>query len=204
MVRLFKIGELLLYLVACCYAAYRGAMELRISATETQPAAFTAADFAARHRGEQWVRVVGRVAMEHRRVQPSPYEAHEGKNLAYVTAPVVAPDWGPQQPVEVLATFGPISQASVEAWSQSLPATPQPVEGQLRPSGFRNPQEMFPRLRISPSYVVINEGTRPNRIGAMIGFLTLMVAFATLLAWRIRSTWQQPSPQASWASATEL
>jgi hypothetical protein len=168
--------------------------EIRIAATESRPTVFTAANFTERHRGEQWVRVVGRVAVEHRHVQPSPYKVHAGKHLAYVTAPIVADDWKPQQSVAVLATFGPMSPLSVESWSQKFKVAAQPVQGQLRPGAVRDPAQMFPQLRINPSYVVINEGTKPKHLVAMASFLALMTVSGGLFVSRLRSLVKHEEP----------
>ena len=194
MIRFLQASEMLLYVVACIFGGYRGISELRIALAETKPTAFTAADFATRHQGEQWVRVVGRVAVEHRDVRPSPYEVHKGKGLAYVTAPVVANDWEPTQPVHVLATFGPMPQMGVDAWSRTMSVGPRPVEGQLRPGGVRDPQAMFPQLRVSPSYVIINEGTKPNHWGTMALFSALMLVSGGLFAKRLRAAFKEKDP----------
>jgi hypothetical protein len=187
MVRFLESFKLLIYLVACLYAGYRGISEARIALTETQPAAFTAANFAQQHQNQQWIEVLGRVAVEHRHVRPSTYKAHEGKYLAYVTVPIVPEKWTAENLVHVLATFGPMSQASVDGWAKGVTAKPQRVRGQLRPGGFRDPQSMFPNLNLSPTYVTINEGTSPKHVGSMMAFVGLMIVSGGLFIARIRS-----------------
>jgi hypothetical protein len=187
MLRFLQAGKLLVYFAACCFGGYRGISEIRIALTESKPTSFTAANFPRQHRDEQWVEVIGRVAVEHQNVQPSPYRVHDGKNLVYVMVPIVGEDWEPEKPVHVLATFGPMPALSVAPWLLSIGRVPKPVQGQLRPGGVRDPQAMFPNLLISKSYVIINEGTKPKHAFAMAGFLSLMVVSGWLFASQIYS-----------------
>ena len=187
MTRFLEVFKLLIYLVACLYAGYRGISEARIALTETKPAVFTAGNFAQQYQNEQWVEVLGRVAVEHKHVQPSNYKPHQGKYLAYVTVPIVPDRWTAEDPVHVLATFGPMSQSSVEGWAKGVAEQPQRVRGQLRPGGFRDPHVMFPNVTLSPTHVTINEGTSPKHVGSMMAFVGLMIFAGGLFLSNIRS-----------------
>lgn len=183
--RYLNAVELVLYLVACLFGGYRAVQEIHIARTETAPSEFTADNFAQQYAGQRWVRVVGRVAVEHRHVRRSRHQAHRGKSFCYVTVPVVGKDWNPAQPVHVLATFGPLLPWKVDQWAEGF-KFPKSVQGQLRPSGFRDPAGMFPRVTLAPKPVVINEGTAPNHVLAMMGFLALMALGGGMALRRLR------------------
>jgi hypothetical protein len=173
------------------YGLFRGIQELRIALTETEPTQFTAADFAERHQGEQWVQVRGRAAVEHCHVQPSFDKAHKGKDLIYVYVPVVPETWDPSQPITIAATFGPMPNRRFADWKEGMGKGPHTVQGQLRPGGVRDPQSWFPGLRIGPSLVFINEGTEPKGVGGMVFFILLMAAACGMIAFGLSSTGKQ-------------
>lgn len=176
----------LVYLCGFAFAAFRSVQEIYVATTESEPTSFTAKKFAQDYQGQQWISVAGRVALEHRFIRPSKIEVHRGKKLAYISVPVVPLDWQPTQPVHIIATFGPMPQAEVDAWSRSMAMDPShKVQGQLRPGGFRAPASMFPDVTLGKPLVVINEGTEPNNAATMSLFLVLTVVLGWVAARRI-------------------
>lgn len=166
--------------LGCVFGLYLGIRDLRIALAEDEPTGFEAATFAERYDEQQWLEVSGRVAVEHESVKPSTNRAHAGRDLAYVTAPVVAPDWDPTQPVHVLATFGPFTREQLAAWAADV-ASVERVRGQIRPIPLKDGPERFAPLELGAPLVVINEGTEPSR-GAALLFSGIMLGVGGL-AW---------------------
>lgn len=170
--------KLAMLALGCVFGLSIGARDLRVALTERTPTRFAAEHFAARHDGEKWVEVQGRVALEYASSEASTHRSHVERELAYVTAPVVAHDWTPSQPVHVLATFGPFTRDELAAWSREVAQVEQ-VRGELSPVPLPHADERFAGLQLGEPLVVINEGTEPNLAAALL-FSGLMLGFGGL------------------------
>ena len=186
--------KLAMLALGCVFGLYIGVRDLRVALVEDKPTVFEAATFAARYDEQQWIEVRGRVAVEHRVVEPSNNRAHAGRDLAYIMAPVVASDWDPKRPVHVLATFGPFTGEEVTAWSRDVAAVER-VRGQIRPVPLKDGPKLFAPLELGAPLVVINEGTKPS-LGASLLFSGFMFVFGVLAGYllldALRDIWRRP------------
>ena len=185
--RVLSIIEALIYCSAACFAMYRATCELIITINESEPSSISMERFAEQYQGQQWIQVRGRVAVEQRFVRQSNHQAHRDKNLIYITVPIVPEHWEQVDPVHVVATFGPIPRNQLDSWDKRWSGrSVARVDGQLRPSPFRDPQSMFPELSLGDPFVVINEGTEPKNAFTMTMFFALMVVTAWIAVVKIR------------------
>lgn len=102
LIRYLELVEPALYVLGFAFGAYRGFEELRTAVIERAPTTIAMEHFSADYRGQRWLTLQGRLALEHRLVQRSVHEAHEDRNLSYVRAPVVSPQWQPAEPVRAV------------------------------------------------------------------------------------------------------
>ena len=186
--------KLALLALGCVFGLYIGVRDLSVALAEDEPTVFEAATFAERYHEQQWIEVSGRVALEHGIVEPSDNRVHAGRGLSYVSAPVVAPDWDPTQPVHVLATFGPFTREGAAAWSRDI-ASVERVRGRIRPVPLGDGPERFAPLELGTPLVVINEGTEPS-LGAALLFSGFMLVFGGLAGYALllalRDVWRRP------------
>lgn len=186
--------KLVMLAIGCVFGLSIGVRDLRIALVEKEPTAFEAATFAEHYHDQQWIEVRGRVAVEHWNVELSDNRAHAGRGLSYVTAPVVALDWGSTRPVHVLATFGPFTDEEVTAWSRDV-ASVDRVRGQIRTIPLEDGPKRFAPLELGAPLVVINEGTEPS-LGATLLFSGFMLVFGGLAGYvllsSLRDIWRRP------------
>ncbi len=182
--RTYNLVRIVFAFIALVFGAYKGLTELSIAVHEREPSVHTARTFGERYDGAQFVRVEGRIAIEHADVERSTHEAHVESNLGYVYAPIVAETWTPAEPVVVLGTFGPIPLDDVDAWAVDA-ASRTWVQGQVRPIPLPNADTRFGAANVTPDVVVINDGTEPS-ITAMVFFLAMMVAGVVLFVHTLR------------------
>ncbi|MEM9074980.1 MAG: hypothetical protein AAGE52_41170 [Myxococcota bacterium] len=162
------------------FGLFLGGRELLVTLSEPEPTRITAAEMPEHYRGQRWLAVRGRVAVEHRALEPSTHRTHAGRDLYYLYVPVVPERWEATQPVSVLATFGPFSHAEAEAWRP--PETV--VQGTLRTGVLDPVRERFPALHLTDELVVLNAGSTPTSLGGALFFFALML-FGALVAWSI-------------------
>jgi hypothetical protein len=170
--------KLVMLFVGCVFGLWIGIRDLRVALTERTPTHFAAESFATSHDDETWVEVQGRVAVEYASSEASTHRSHVERQLVYVTAPVVAHDWAPSQPVHVLATFGPFTRDELAAWSREGGQLEQ-VRGELSPVPLPHADERFAGLQLGEPLVVVNAGTEPNLAAALL-FSGLMLGFGGL------------------------
>ncbi len=164
--------KLSLYAIGAAFGTWRVIHELATAHAESAPTVLHMERFAADYRGQQWLDVVGRLAVGDHVVRPSASTAHEGKNLAYAYVPLVEPDWQPRDPVCMVAVFGPVSLAGAERFALQR-ASQKSVTGVLAPAGAFDSKRLFPSLNLTESVHFLNEGTTP--IGPAAGYFMLVL-----------------------------
>jgi hypothetical protein len=175
-----------LCVIAFVFGAWRGAEELHTTLTEKSPTPIAIEKFAADYRGQRWLEVRGRLAVEHRQVESSRHEAHVGRTLHYVRLPVVPERWQPADPVQVVGVFGPFTLEELDAWVKQRADHPiGEVVGVTRTDVY-NFSHLFPRLRPAASVVYVNSGTTPAGLHNMAIFLGICAVSLVLLIRRVR------------------
>jgi len=170
--QLLRWFKFVILLVACAFGAWRAVQELSIHYSEKEPTAFTAARFAEEYNGQHWLRVEGRLAVEYAHVQVSNYEHHEGKDIVYLTVPLVSADWKQTDPVHVVACYGPMPHGAVAAWqSDRARRSSNVATGTIRPLGGGRTDFFFPQLTFTNPVVFINDGNEPDAPALMYVFL---------------------------------
>ena len=165
----------LLMFLAATIGAVMGGRQVYIFLTEKQPAAFTAGNFAATYRGQQWISVTGRMAVDSRAVMPG---RGRFENL-YV--PLVPADWQRQQPVHVVIGVVGVPAGGVNSWEQAAEARGEvTVTGMVRPLGGLNYGYVFPRLKFAQPTVTINENTAPHAPLGMGIFMAICLVFCAI------------------------
>lgn len=169
-----KLGMLLF---GSIFGAILGVRDLSIALLETEPTRYDAARFTAEYGDQQWLEIHGVLALDHVGVRPSSHSAHRGKNLAYAHVPVVSSDWGGDEPVAVIATFGPVPYDAPLDWSSLCPDEAC-VSGQVRTAPLQDLDVLFPDVPIVEEPVVINVGTDPGAPIASGAFTAFMILVA--------------------------
>jgi hypothetical protein len=188
LIRYFEVVEPVLYVLGFLFGAFRGFEELRTAVTEPAPTTIAMERFAVEYRGQRWLRLHGRLAMEHSQIQPSVHEAHEDRNLSYVRAPIVSPGWQPSDPVRAVGVFGPFTPSSLDAWTRQH-SGPGDVNGGVTGEAMTNVYDfgrLFPQLQAGPHVVYVNEGTRPSRPVITLLWLGLCFLCVVLMVRHIR------------------
>lgn len=175
------IAEPLVYVVAFTFGAWRGSQELHATLTESVPTPIDIERFAADIRGQRWVALRGRLAVEHHQVQASFHEVHRQQNLSHVRVPVVPAGWQPDQPVEAVAVFGPFAAHEVDRWLKQHTGQPAEVVDGMTVSDVYDFPRLFPGLRSATSVVYLNVGSRPASLEAGLFFLGICVISLILL-----------------------
>jgi len=182
------VVEPVLYVLGFTFGAFRGCEELRTAVTERAPTTIAMERFSTDYRGQRWLTLQGRLALEHRQVQRSTHVAHEDRNLSYVRVPVVSPRWQPDEPVRAVGVFGPFSPTSLDDWirQRSVPGTAQAaITGEAMTNAY-DFGRLFPGLQAGGPIIYVNSGTRPGRPGLTLLWLGLCFVCVVLTVRHIR------------------
>jgi hypothetical protein len=188
LIRYLEVVEPVLYVLGFAFGAYRGFEELRTAVTERAPTTIAMERFAADYRGQRWLTLQGRLALEHRQVQRSLHEAHEDRNLSYVRVPVVSPRWQPADPVRAVGVFGPFTPSCLDVWIRQRSGQGS-VDAAVTGEAMTNVYDfgrLFPRLQAGGPIVYVNSDTRPSRPGVTLLWLGLCFVCIVLMIRHIR------------------
>lgn len=180
--RWYYIVRWALAMVACLGGCFVAIRDLRISLSERAPTQFKVENFEKQYHGQQWISVDGFMDTERAVINASTSEYHEGKDLVYVTAPIVPPNWKPDEPVHVVLIAGPYSSAEAKSRLAAAGGQRQSFTGKIAPSGLDN-SRVLPGLKLVEPVVHINNGTTPGSVLPMVFFLVLMVVLVGVFGW---------------------
>lgn len=190
-----ELVEPVLYVLGFLFGAFRGFEELRTAVTERAPTTIAMERFSMEYRGQRWLTLQGRLALEHRQVQPSSHEAHEDQNLSYVRVPVVSSRWQPAEPVRAVGVFGPFTPSSLDDWIRQRSGDGN-GDAAVTGEAMNNVYDfgrLFPQLQAELPIVYVNAGTRPSRPGVTLLWLGLCFVCVVLMVRHIRYT-MRPGP----------
>lgn len=188
-----SIIKLVMAAAATAFGTYKGLDDLSVVVLEAEPTSIDVARFDTDYDNQRHLEVRGRVATAYAHVEPGTHRTHVERGLVYVNVPVVPEQWQPDQPVQVVATFGPMPREDVEAWRREA-ATEQRVRGLLRPIPLPDADKRFASLKLADPLVVVNEGTEPQ-LGASVLFLLLAVGGLFVSVSALGELWREaPDP----------
>ncbi len=173
----YQLFKLVLAIIALGFGVYKGLQGLSVAINEPEPTELSAAEFAPAYDGQQYLRVRGRLAMEHLGLKPGTRDRLNPR------VAVVGPGWTPDQAVHVVATFGPVEPAELDRW-RSETGRLDAVEGQVG-THPKIAEELAP-LRLADDVVVVNHGTAPQ-LGPMLFFFGLMAVGSFLFVGTLRN-----------------
>jgi hypothetical protein len=172
--------KLLLLVIGSPFFVYVAAKELATAVSERNPTQFQAVGFAGDYRGQRWLCVEGRLAVEYADVRANRYN----QDIVDVHVPLVPPDWEPDQAVHVVGSFY-MPRSEMQRWaatmSQSVPCT---LTGMVGPLGPLRSREMFPSLHLEEPVVYIDEGGAPHDPGLDCLFLAFVTILLVASWWR--------------------
>lgn len=177
-IRYLEVVEPVLHVLGFLFGAFRGFEELRTALTERAPTTIAMERFVADYHGQRWLTLKGRLALEHRQIQPSVHEAHEDRNLSYVRAPIVSSSWQPSDPVRTVGVFGPFTSSGT-------------ANGDAAGEAMTNVYDfgrLFPQLKAGPPVIYVNSGVRPTRPVVTLLSLGLCFICVALMVRHIRHT----------------
>ena len=180
--RYLTLVKPLLMFVAALIGVVMGGRQVYIYLTEKQPTVFTAENFAATYRGQQWISVTGRPAVEALAEMPN----HGPGRFANVFVPLVPQNWQRPDPVHVVLAPSEIPAGGVNAWAQAAEARGEvTITGMVRPLGGLNYGYVFPRLKFASPTVTINENAAPQPPLGMGIFMAICVVLCAISGWWI-------------------
>jgi hypothetical protein len=172
-VQIIKLGMLFVGSAITAIATGRATLT---SLREVAPTRYEAGVFSETYAGEKWLEIDGRLAREYADLRPS----SRSKGRANLDVPVVPPDWSPDRPVALIASFSIDSSVPLD-WEELCQGERcELLRGEVR-AGLFGPApndfpERVPELRFVDDPVAINIGTEPTppwTLGGLSVFMCL-------------------------------
>jgi hypothetical protein len=187
---MFRAIKAAVLLTASLLLVWVSARDIWIAQTETAPAEFTVAQLVASHKGQQWLKVTGRLRLDAMHVRYGKVSVQEPSSNYRVWVPLIGVDEDDQAPIHVLVNFGPFrTERDLDAWKAKLPGQKMhTITGLAPPLGGPRYQEMFPQLRFAEPLFFVNEGGRPRKTGwhyflLGLGLLLVLLSGRWLYLW---------------------
>lgn len=148
--------------------------------------------FPQSYDGEYWLRLTGRLAVEHRQVTTQRRGRNEETLVTYV--PLVAPDWDVRQPVHAVAVFEEYTEPQFRKWLQNYEPGRVTVTGVVSRNGAFSAR--FPNLEEGSPCVFVRHGRSPKSIGDLMG-LTAVLLFIWLIVHKLKKWLTPAKPEAA-------
>ncbi|MCI0638088.1 MAG: hypothetical protein L0Y70_03380 [Gemmataceae bacterium] len=170
------LWSILVLVLLACWLGYHYYKEIRANIMEPQPTTFAITEFHSNYQGQYWVRLSGKLALEHRKVEN--VKGYRKSDIVRIFVPLVDTSWFPDHPVHAVVIFEPIFFSDVDNWAKSHTGD-FTATGIVDSYGFRR---LFPNLIAGSPIVFVRDGSRPKTFGELLSLaVTLVLSLALFL-----------------------
>jgi hypothetical protein len=165
-------GLAMSFVILGVWCLYKAGVQIHTALNEESPTQIQADRFAEEYRGQQWLRIEGRLLAEYAVAKTNDYGSLN------VDVPLAPHHWQPDQPLHVVCSFAFRTKQEFDAWKEKILRSPQyTLSGVVIPSPRY--EKMFPSLQIANPVVFVNDAETPNPWAD--GFILLAVGSLPIL-----------------------
>jgi len=165
--------------IACALGAVRFGAELITAWREPAPSAFSLDAFPQNYKGQRWLQLTGKLAVQKTVLGVAGDEVNRAKGNGYAYVPLVSHAWKDGDPVHVVVTFGPWPVGRrMDKVRQLGAAGDVTITGEAGPGMDR--ERVLPGMALGTPFVWVNDHGAPHGDAFMIGLFLVCVAGGVL------------------------